>query len=98
MFGHGPARRLDLIDEEGVDALVADRGRSVPEKHHRLLSDPAKPAPQGSEARELPDLFIPRAERAGGEVLPTDLSELEASRPDRPLKVGDLEVDYFMAP
>src|SRR5262249_36865467 len=30
MFGHCPTRRLDLIDHEGIDALIADRGRRVP--------------------------------------------------------------------
>src|SRR5262249_44457055 len=50
------------------------------------------------EALELADFLIPRAERAGGEVFPADLPELQARRPDRPLEVGDLEVDHFMAP
>ena len=98
VLGHGPARHLDLVDDEGIDALVADRGRGVPEEHHRLPSDSAKRAPQGGEALELTELLIPRAERAGGEVLPADLAELQARRPDRPLEVGDLEVDHFMAP
>src|SRR5262249_44264361 len=97
-LGHRPARHLDLIDDEGVDALVADRGRGVPEEHHSLPFDAAKPAPQGSEALQLADFLIPHAERAGGEVFPADLPELQAGRPDRPLEVGDLEVDYFMAP
>ena len=66
MFGHGPARHLDLVDDEGIDALVADRGRGVPEEHHRLPFDSAKPAPQGGEALELTELLIPRAERPGG--------------------------------
>src|SRR5262249_53915515 len=44
------------------------------------------------------DFLIPRAERAEGEVFPADLPELQARRPDRPLEVGDLEVDHFMAP
>jgi hypothetical protein len=50
------------------------------------------------EALELTDFLIPRAERTGREVLPTDLAELQAGRPDRPLEVGDLEVDHLMAP
>src|SRR5262249_50021181 len=78
--------------------LVADRGRRVPEEHQRLPFDAAKPAPQGGEAPELTHLLIPRAERAGGEVFPSDLAELQARRPDRPFEVGDLEVDHLMAP
>jgi hypothetical protein len=58
----------------------------------------AKPAPQGSEARELTDFLIPRAERPEGKVFPADLAEPQAGRPDRRLKVGHLEVDHFMAP
>src|SRR5262249_17512668 len=98
MFGHGPTRRLDLIDDEGIHTLIADCGRGVPEEHYRLQSDPAKPAPQGSEALELTDLLIPRAERAEGKVFPADLAEPQARRPDRRLEVGHLEVDHFMAP
>src|SRR5262249_36034466 len=98
VFGHGPARHLDLVDDEGIDALLADRPRGVPEEHPRLQSDAAKSAPQGGEALELTELLIPRAERAAGEVLPDDLVELQSRRPDRPLEVGDLEVDHFMAP
>ena len=81
VFGHGPARHLDLIDEEGVDALVADRGRGVPEEHHRLPLDPAKSAPQGGEALELAELLVPRADRAAGEVFPADLAELAGPPP-----------------
>src|SRR5215831_13539725 len=98
VFGHGPAGHLDLVDDEGVDALVADRGRGVPEEHPRLPFDAAKPAPQSGEALELANFLIPRAERARREVFPADLPELQARRPDRPLEVGDLEVDHFMAP
>ena len=97
VFGHGPARHLDLVDDEGIDALVADRGRGVPEEHHRLPFDSAKPAPQGGEALELTELLIPRGSRRG-EIFPADLAELQARRPDRPLEVGDLEVDHLMAP
>src|SRR5262249_25477526 len=56
------------------------------------------PAPQGGDALELPDLLVPRAERAGGEVLPADLAEPQARRADRPLEVGDLEEDHVVAP
>jgi hypothetical protein len=98
VLGHGAARHLDLIDDEGIDPLVADRGRGVPEEHHRVPFDPAKPALQGGKALELPEFLVSRAERAGWEVLAADLAELQARRPDRPLKVGDLEVDHFMAP
>ena len=98
MFGHGAARHLDLVDDEGVDALVADRGRGVPEEHQRLAFDAAKPAPQGGAALELADLFVPGAERAEGEVVPADLVKLQARSPDRPLEVGDLEVDDLVAP
>ena len=59
VFGDGPARHLDLINDEGIDARVADRGRSVPEEHHRLLSDSAKAAPHGGEALEPAELLIP---------------------------------------
>ena len=96
MFGHGPARRLDLIDNEGIDALIADRGRGVPEEHLRLPLDSANPAPQRGEALELATSSS-RAERAEGEVLPADLAELQPRGPDRPLEVGDLEVDHVMA-
>jgi hypothetical protein len=98
VLGDGPARHLDLINDEGIDARVADRGRSVPEEHHRLLSDSAQRAPHGGEALEPAELLIPRPEGAEGEVLPADLAELQARRPDRSLEVGDLEVDHFMAP
>jgi hypothetical protein len=98
MIGHGPARHLNLIDEEGLDALVADRVRGVSEYHLRLPFDPSYSDPDGSEPLELMDLLIPCTERAGGKVLPTDLAEFEARRPDRPLEVGDLEVDHLMAP
>jgi hypothetical protein len=60
-------RHLDLIDDEGVDTLVADHGRGVPEEHHRLSFDATKPAPQGGEAFELTDFLVPCAQRAGGE-------------------------------
>ena len=61
------------------------------------------PAPRlaprtGGETLELTEFLIPGTEGAGGEVFPADLAELEARRPDRPLKVGDLEVDHLMAP
>ena len=36
--------------------------------------------------------------REGAKLLLADLAELQARRPDRPLEVGDLEVDHFMAP
>jgi hypothetical protein len=98
VFSHGAARHLNLIDDEGIDALVADRGRGVPEEHHRFPFDPAKPAPQGGVALELGEFLVPSAERAGWEVFPADLAELQSRRPDRPLEVGDLEVDHFMAP
>src|SRR5262249_47979993 len=52
----------------------------------------------GGDALELPDLLVPRAERAGGEVVPADLAEPQARRADRPLQVGDLEEDHFVAP
>src|SRR5262249_37944467 len=63
-----------------------------------LQSNPAKSAPQGSEAREFTDFLIPRAERAGREIFPTNLAELQSRRTDRALDVGDLEVDHFVAP
>jgi hypothetical protein len=98
VFGDGPARHLQLINDEGIDARVADRGRSVPEEHHRLLSGSAQRAPQGGEALELAEFLIPRPEGTEGEVFPADLAELQARRSDRPLEVGDLDVDHFMAP
>ncbi len=98
VFGHGPARHLDLVDDEGIDALIADRGRGVPEEHHRLPSDSAKHGPQGGEALELTELLIPRAEGAGGKSSRPIWRNSQARRPDRLLEVGDLEVDHFMAP
>jgi hypothetical protein len=98
VIGYSPPRHLDLIDDEGVDALVADGGRGVLEEHHRLPFNSAKPATQGGEALEFADLLIPRAERAGGEVFLADLAEAQARRPDRSLEVRDLEVDHLMAP
>src|SRR5262249_27242029 len=98
VFRNGPTRHLDLVDDEGVDALVADRGRGVPEEHHGLPFDAANAAPEGGEALELADFLVPRAERAEREVLLADLVELQARRPDRGLEVGDLEVDHLMAP
>ena len=86
------------IRDEGVDALVADRRRGVPEKHHRVPCEPANPAPQGGKALELAQLLIPCSDRAGGKILPADLAELQARRPDRPLEVGDLEIDDFVTP
>jgi hypothetical protein len=98
VLGHGTARHLNLVNQEGIDALVADHGRGIPEEHLRVQLDSAKRAPQGGGALELSELLIPRPEGAGGEVFPADLAELQACRPDRPLKVGNLEVDHFMAP
>src|SRR5262249_51660098 len=43
------------------------------------------------------EFFIPGAERAGGEVLPADLAELQSRCPDRPFQIGNLEVDHLMA-
>src|SRR5262249_37520725 len=50
MFGHRPTRRLDLIDHEGIDPLIADRGRRVPQDHLRLPHDSANPAAQCGES------------------------------------------------
>src|SRR5262249_56176702 len=79
-------------------AVVGGGGRGVREGNRRLALGAGQAAAEGSEAFELTALFIPRAEGAGGEVFPADLAELQARRPDRPLEVGDLEVDHFMAP
>jgi hypothetical protein len=98
VFGHGSARHLDLVDDEGIDALVANRGRSVPEKHLRLPFDCAKSTPQGGEALEFSKFLIARAERTGGKVFLADLAEPQSRCPDWPLDVGDLEVDHFMPP
>ena len=98
VFGHGSAPELDLVDDEGIDSLIADRGRGVPEEHHRLHFDSAKHGAQGGEAIELAELLISRAEGAQGEIIAADLPEPQACRPDRLLEVGHLEVDDFMAP
>jgi len=98
VFGHGSAPELDLVDDEGIDSLIADRGRGVPEEHHRLHFDSAKHGSQGGEAIELAELLISRAEGAQGEIIAANLPEPQACRPDRLLEVGDLEVDDFMAP
>src|SRR5262249_44603221 len=47
---------------------------------------------------ELAQLLIPRAEGTGWEVFPADLAEPQASRPDRRLEIGHLEVDHFVPP
>src|SRR5215470_5683577 len=97
MFGHCPTRRLDLIDHEGIDALIADRGRRVPQDHLRLLHDSANPASQRGESFELAAFFVARAERTEREVVLTDLAEPQPSGPDGRLQVGHLEVDHLVA-
>ena len=97
MFGHRPTRRLDLIDDEGIDALIADRGRRVPQDHLRLHHDPANPAAQRGESFELAAFRVGRAERAEGEVVLADLAEPQPSGPDGSLQVGHLEVDHVVA-
>src|SRR5262249_53689912 len=97
MFGHRPTRRLDLIDNEGIDALIADRGRRVPQDHLRLHHDSANPAAQRGESFELAAFLVARAERAEGEVVLADLAEPQPSGPDRRLQVGHLEVDHVVA-
>src|SRR5262245_42206831 len=97
MFGHCPTRRLDLIDHEGIDALIADRGRRVPEDHLRLHHDPANPVAQRGESFELAPFLVARAERAEGEVALTDLAEPQPGGPDGRLQVGHLEVDHVVA-
>ena len=98
MFGDGPSSHLDLVDDETIDALSADRRRSISKEHLRLSYDPGKSASQGGKSLELTELFIPRSDRAGGKFLLADLAKLQARRPYRPLEVGDLEIDHFMAP
>src|SRR5262249_28812502 len=43
MFGHRPTRLLDLINNEGIDAFIADRARRVPQDHLRLGDHSANP-------------------------------------------------------
>src|SRR5262245_23061011 len=97
MFGHRPPRRLDLIDDEGIDALIADRGRRVPQEHPRLHHDSANPAAQRGESFELAAFLVARAERTEREVVLTDLAEPQPSGPDGRLQVGHLEVDHVVA-
>src|SRR5262249_44807387 len=68
MFSHRPAGWLNLVDDESVDALIADRGRRVPKEHLRLHHDSANAAAQGSESFELAKFLVARAERADGKV------------------------------
>ena len=94
-----PPAELDLVDDEGIDALVADRGRGVPEEHHRLhvrfreVRDrrAARPSSWPSSS------FRARREPGGKSSRPIWRNS-QARRPDRLLEVGDLEVDHFMAP
>jgi hypothetical protein len=62
MFGNGSPRRLDLIDNKGINALIADRGRCVPEEHLRLTNNPANCASQRGESLELSNFLVARAE------------------------------------
>src|SRR5262245_9786611 len=97
MFGHRPARLLDLIDDEGIDAFIADRGRRVAQHHLRLGDHSANPVTQGGESFELAAFLVARAERAQGEVVLTDLAKPQPSGPDGRLQVGHLEVDHVVA-
>src|SRR5262249_25815028 len=96
IFGHRPTRLLDLIDNEGIDAFIADRGRRVPQDHLRLHHDSANPAAQRGESFELAAFLVARAERAEGEVVLADLAEPQPSGPDGRLQVGHLEVDHVV--
>jgi hypothetical protein len=60
MFGHCPTRRLDLVDHEGIDALIADRGGRVPQDHLRLHHNSANPAAQRGESFELAAFLVAR--------------------------------------
>src|SRR5262245_46375532 len=96
MFGHRPTRLLDLIDDEGMDAFIADRGRRVPEDHLRLHHHSANTAAERGESFKLAAFLVARAERAQGEVALTDLAEPQPSGPDGRLQVGHLEVDHVV--
>jgi hypothetical protein len=97
MFGYRSTRLLDLIDNEGIHALIADRGRRFAQNHLRLHYHSVNPAAQRGESFELAAFLVARAERSEGEVTFTDLSEPQPSGPDGRFQVGHLEVDHVMA-
>src|SRR5262249_20633514 len=97
IFSHRPTRLLDLIDNEGIDALIADRGRRVPQDHLRLGHHSANPAAQRGKSFELAAFLVASAERAEREVVLADLAEPQPSGQDGRLQVGHLEVDHVVA-
>src|SRR5262249_46163266 len=88
---------LDLIDDEGIDALVTDRGRRVSQDHLRLGDHSANPAAQRGKSFELAAFLVAGAERAEGEIVLANLAEPQPSGPDGRLQVGHLEVDHVVA-
>src|SRR5262245_59651963 len=96
MFGYRPTRLLDLIDNEGIDAFIADRGRRVPQDHLRFHHHSANPAAQRGESFELAAFLVPRTERTEGEVVLTDLPEPQPCGPEGRFQVGHLEVDHVV--
>src|SRR5262249_13222136 len=98
MFRHGPASQLALIDDEGIDALVVDRGRGVPKNHRRAQDHTANGASEAGDTPECAQLRVEPSDRPRRETLPADLVVFQARGPHRPLEVGDLEVDDFVSP
>src|SRR5262245_58328505 len=97
MFGHRPTRLLDLIDNEVIDAFIADRVRRVPQDHLRFHHHSANSAAQRGESFELATFLVALAERTEREVVLTNLAEPQPSGPDGRLQVGNLEVDHVVA-
>src|SRR5262249_10312332 len=97
MFGYCPTRRLDLIDNEGLDAFIADRGRRVAQDHLRLHRHSANPAAQRGESFKPAAFLVTRAERTEGEVVLTDLVESQPGGSDGRCQISHLEVNHLVA-
>src|SRR5262249_49426651 len=93
----GPTGHLDLIDDEGIDALGADRTRRVAKEHLGALGEALDRHPQGGPPLEPTHFLVARANRTEGEVFSTDLAKLQPRSADRLFEIGDLEANHFVA-